>query len=109
MGELFGGSTAPTQTNGDWFGYGGPSTAAQAPSWTSGLTSSLGKLGGQALPFGLLMASNYIQGNQAKKNAQQTAQANLGTWQQNAYPNAAAVNAQSTQNRGELGLARIGA
>jgi len=113
MGDIFGGgTTAPAQTNGDWFGYGGPSPAAPqvaAPSWTSGLGNSLGKLGGQALPFGLLMASNYIQGNQAKKNMQQTSQANQQTWQQNAFPNSALVNAQSTQNRGEIGQARLGA
>jgi len=69
---------------------------------------SVGSLAGKALPFAMLMASNYIQGQQAQKTARQTAQANQQTWQQNAYPQQAYLDAQAAQNRGELAQARLG-
>lgn len=75
----------------------------------SGLGQQAGGLAGQALPMAMLMASNYMQGNQAQKTAQQAQQGSLNTWQQNAYPQPAAVNAAATENRGALGQARLGA
>ena len=75
----------------------------------SGLGQQAGGLAGQALPMAMLIASNYMQGNQAQKTAQQAQQGSLNTWQQNAYPKPEVVNAAATKNRGQLGQARLGA
>ena len=88
-----------------------PQTTISAPTssiW-SGLGNSLGQIGGKLLIPAAMMASGYFQGNQAQKNVQQAAQQNQQTWQQNAFPRPEAVNAQATENRGELGQARSAA
>ena len=121
MPNFFGPSTAPSYTPGDTFtGYSAP---APAPAGGGGFWSGLGsatKAIAPLAPFGALMASNYIQGKQAEKSAQnvaqqnqqiaqQTAQQNQQVWQQNAYPRPAAVQAAASENRGQLGQARLGA
>lgn len=109
MGGLF--SQTPTY-GGEMSGWDAASQTGQYTPQTTMSTPSTINWGGlvqQALPAATMMGSGYIQGQQAKKTAQQAASQNQQTWQQNAYPNAAAVNAQATENRGELGQARSSA
>jgi hypothetical protein len=50
-----------------------------------------------------------IKGNQEKVAANASAREARAQWQANAFPSDATVNAQATQNRGQLGQARLGA
>ncbi len=50
-----------------------------------------------------------VQANQAKVSANSAAREARQQWQANAFPSDATVNAQATQNRGQLGQARLGA
>ncbi len=113
MGDIFGGGT--NQPSGwsqpaTWnYSTGGASPVGaatyNAPSWTSGLGNTIGKL---AIPAAM-MASGYFQGNRAQRNMQQTAQQNQQTWQQNAFPRPEAIAAQSAENRGQAAQDRFGA
>lgn len=113
---------------GNYGGYEGAMTRASAPTFTptpapsaGGLSfGNLGGMGKTLLPLGALVASNYVQGRQAQKTAQNAANQNQQIaqnaasqnqqiWQQNAYPRQAAVQAAAKENRGELGQARMSA
>lgn len=58
-----------------------------------------------AIPAALSLASSVAGGYFADKRADEAED----KWRDTAYPNKAAVNAQATQNRGQLGQARLGA
>lgn len=120
MGSWFGTTPSTGNVGSGWSqsgygGYEGAMTTPQAPpsgggTFWSGLGQNVGSgLGKAIVPMAALVASNYLQGRQAQKTAQSTAGQNQQIWQQNAYPQPAAVKAAATENRGELGQARLSA
>ena len=52
---------------------------------------------------------NMVMGNQQKVAANDASREARAQWQANAFPSDSVVNAQATQNRGQLGQARLGA
>jgi len=101
--------------------YGGAVAPAPMPAPAPSAGGfSFGNLAKTILPLGALVASNYVQGRQAQKTArnaanqnqqiaQNAASQNQQIWQQNSYPQPAAVQAAAKENRGELGQARMSA
>lgn len=83
---------------------------------TTGAATSLAGAGAAFSPWvipaalaGASTIGGMVQGNQAKVAANASAREARQTWQANAFPNDATVNAQATQNRGSLAQARLGA
>ena len=82
---------------------------AGAAAGAGGLLSSLGGASTvipAAMGAGSLGAS-YMQGEKAKKDAQEAQRNAMAMWQNTAYPSNSAVDAMATKGRGELGQARL--
>lgn len=118
ISSLFGsGGQAASNAAAYGAGYGtelAPSFFGNAASQAAGTgTNYLSSLAPYALPAASIGLS-YMQGNQAEKRANEynqqllnASKQNQQTWQQNAYPQAGAVNAMNTQLRSGLGQARL--
>ncbi len=111
ISNLFSGGAQGASNAAAWgTGYG----TELAPAFTKAASPSIfGNLSSFALPAASLGMS-YYQGKQGEKRANEfnqnllnAANQNQKTWQQNAYPQAGAVNAMNTQLRGNLGQARL--
>jgi hypothetical protein len=129
MGDMIGSATSSL---GNLFG----SAASSAPEWGAGYGGdAMGGFGnfantagttvanqggnwlGNMAPYALPAASigmKYLEGQQTQNRSKDynqsllnASQQNQQTWQQNAYPQAGAVNAMNKQLRGSLGEARL--